>query len=108
MAMGAVPVVVDFGGPGDIVYPGVGYRVSLTNESDVVRQIETVLTDLERDRDLLDRLRQRGMRYARESLSWEGKARIMTQILTWAVGQGPKPDLQPPKTMRPQNFKAPL
>ena len=31
LAMGAVPVVVDFGGPGDIVHPEVGYKVSLTN-----------------------------------------------------------------------------
>ncbi len=98
IAMGAVPVVVDFGGPGDIVHPGVGYKVSLTNEGDVVCQIEKILANLERDRDLLYRLRQQGMRYARECLSWEGKAQIMTQILTWAVGRGPKPDVHPPKT----------
>ena len=36
LAAGAVPVVVDFGGPGDIVHPEVGYKVPLTNESDVV------------------------------------------------------------------------
>ena len=93
-----MPVVVDFGGPGDIVHPGVGYKVSLTNEGDVVCQIEKILANLERDRDLLYRLRQQGMRYARECLSWEGKAQIMTQILTWAVGRGPKPDVHPPKT----------
>ena len=96
LAMGAVPVVVDFGGPGDIVHPAVGYKVSLTNESDVQCEIERVLANLEGDRHLLDRLRQQGMRYARECLSWEGKAQIMTQILTWAVRQGPKPDLHPP------------
>ncbi len=96
LAMGAVPVVVDFGGPGDIVHPAVGYKVSLTNESDVQCEIERVLANLEGDRHLLDRLRQQGMRYARECLSWEGKAQIMTRILTWAVGQGPKPDLHPP------------
>jgi glycosyltransferase involved in cell wall biosynthesis len=105
MAMGAVPVVVDFGGPGDIVQPEVGYKVSLTNESEVQFQIERILTNLERDRDLLHRLRQQGMRYACERLTWEGKAQIMTKILTWVVGQGPKPDLQPPKTMDPQNRK---
>jgi glycosyltransferase involved in cell wall biosynthesis len=98
MAMGAVPVVVDFGGPGDIVQPGVGYKVSLTNESDVVRQIEKVLVNLERDRELLDWLRQECKRHARERLTWEGKAEIMTQILTWSMGRGPKPDLRPPKT----------
>ena len=99
MGMGAVPVVVDFGGPGDIVHPEVGYKVSLTNESDVIRQIEKILADLECDRKLLDSLRERGMRYARECLSWDGKAQIMTQILSCVVGQGPRPNLPPPKIL---------
>ena len=101
LAAGVVPVVVDFGGPGDIVHPEVGYKVSLTDESDVVCQIEKILLDLARDRRLVDRLRQQGMRYARECLSWDGKAQIVTQILRWAVRRAPKPDLQPPKTLYP-------
>ena len=31
-ASGAVPVILDHGGPGDIVYPEVGYKVPPTNE----------------------------------------------------------------------------
>ncbi|MEQ1846791.1 MAG: glycosyltransferase [Nitrospira sp.] len=56
LALGAVPVVADFGGPGDIVNTQVGYRVSLTNEEDMVAQIEKVLIDLARDRIRLVRL----------------------------------------------------
>jgi glycosyltransferase involved in cell wall biosynthesis len=95
LAMGAVPVVADFGGPGDIVNRQVGFKVRLTNENDVVLQIEKILAQLARDSDLVDRLRQRGMRYARECLSWDGKAQIVTQILFWVTRQGPKPDLAP-------------
>ena len=46
LAVGAVPVVADFGGPGDIVHPEVGYKVPLTNESDMVSQIGRILADL--------------------------------------------------------------
>jgi glycosyltransferase involved in cell wall biosynthesis len=102
LAMGAVPVVVDFGGPGDVVRPEVGYKVPLTNESDVVLQIEKVLANLDRDRDLLEQLRQQGMRYARKWLSWDAKAQMVTQILCWAIGRGPKPNLLPPKLLCPQ------
>jgi len=97
LAMGVVPIVADFGGPGDIVHPDVGFKVPLTNEEDVVWQIEKILAELARDRGFLERLRQQGMRYARECLSWERKAQITTQILTWAAQQGPKPYLQPPR-----------
>ena len=43
LACGAVPVVADFGGPGDIVHPEVGYKVPLTNEDDLVAQMEKAL-----------------------------------------------------------------
>jgi glycosyltransferase involved in cell wall biosynthesis len=92
LAMGAVPVVADFGGPGDIVNPEVGFKVLLTNENDVVLQIERILAKLARDSG-----------YVRECLSWDQKAQIVTQVLRWAVGHGAKPDLQPPKALCSQN-----
>lgn len=104
LASGAVPVVVDFGGPGDIVHPEVGYKVSLTNESDVVAQLEKALAELVHDRDLLVRLRQQGMSYVRERLTWEAKAQETTRVLRWAVRQGPKPDLLPPKALARVDF----
>lgn len=58
LAVGAVPVVVDFGGLGDIVHPEVGRKVSLSDEGDVVSKMERILAGLAQDRDLLDRLRQ--------------------------------------------------
>jgi glycosyltransferase involved in cell wall biosynthesis len=99
LAVGAVPLVADFGGPGDIVHPEVGRKVSLTNESDVVAQLERVLGELVNNRSLLDRLREQGMSYARECLTWEAKAQIVTRILEWVLARGPKPDLPPPKAL---------
>jgi glycosyltransferase involved in cell wall biosynthesis len=99
LASGVVPVVVDFGGPGDIVHPEVGYKVPLTNESDIVSQIEKILTNLAGNRDLLSRLRFAGMAYARKRLTWDAKAQSTTRVLNWAVRRGPKPDLPPPKLL---------
>jgi glycosyltransferase involved in cell wall biosynthesis len=99
LASGAVPVVADFGGPGDIVHPDVGYKVPLTNESEVVSEMEKILANLFGNRDLLNRLRQRGMAYARERLTWDAKAQDTTQVLKWVVRRGPKPDLPPPKSL---------
>jgi glycosyltransferase involved in cell wall biosynthesis len=103
LGTGAVPVVADFGGPGDIVHPEVGYKVALTNENDIVEQMEKILTELARDRDRLEQLRRRGMAYVRESLTWDAKAQAVTRVLHWVVRRGPKPDLPSPKDLRPQN-----
>jgi len=99
LATGAVPVVVDFGGPGDIVIPEVGYKVPLTNESDIVAQLEKALAKLVNDRAFLESMRQRGMSYAKDYLTWDAKAQRTTQVLDWAVSRGPKPDFVPPKVL---------
>ena len=99
LAVGTVPIVADFGGPGDIVHPKVGCKVSLTNESDVVSQLEKALGELIHDRDLLERLGQQGRSYARECLTWEAKAQIVTRIMHWVMARGPKPVLSPPKAL---------
>ena len=93
LAAGAVPLILDYGGPGDIVHPDVGYKVPPSNEDEVVSQMEAILKDLAGNRNLLNRLRQQGMSYARECLTWDAKAHATTQVLNWAVRQGPKPDL---------------
>lgn len=102
LATGAVPVVVDFGGPGDIVNADVGCKVPLTNQDEMIAQMQKILAGLEQDRDLLMRLRRNGMAYARERLTWEAKAQSTTQVLDWAVQRGPKPSLVPPKMLHAQ------
>ncbi len=96
LALGAVPVVADFGGPGDIVTPEIGYKIALRNESDLILKLGSILRHLADDRNHLERLRQQGMAYAREHLTWDGKARVVSKVLRWATGHGPKPALDRP------------
>lgn len=97
LGIGAVPVVVDFGGPGDIVHAEVGCKVPLTSESDIVAQMEKVLTELAHDRNRVERLSLQGMAYVRDCLTWEAKAQATSRVLQWAAKKGPKPDFPPPK-----------
>jgi glycosyltransferase involved in cell wall biosynthesis len=98
LAMGAVPVVADYGGPGDIVTDDVGYRIPLTDERQMVAAIESVLKRLASDRPHLEALRVRGATYTREQLTWDAKAQMISRVLRWAVGTGPRPSLMPPRT----------
>jgi glycosyltransferase involved in cell wall biosynthesis len=99
LALGVVPLVADFGGPGDIVHEEVGYKVLLTSESDVVSQMGKILADLAENRCRLEQLRPRCRSYARECLTWDAKAQTITRIVHWAMGHGPKPELPPPKAL---------
>jgi hypothetical protein len=73
--------------------------VPLTNESDMVSEMEKILMGLAQDRELLNRLREQGMTYVRECLTWDAKAERTTRVLNWVSGRGTKPDLPPPKLL---------
>lgn len=99
LALGVVPIVADFGGPGDIVNSKVGYKVPLTNEQDVVAQIEKVVMGLAEEGNCLVQLQNQAMQYAHDQLSWDGKAQLVSKILLWSVGRGLKPSLSSPKAL---------
>jgi glycosyltransferase involved in cell wall biosynthesis len=108
LAYGVMPVVADFGGPGDTVHPEIGCKVSLTNESDVVKQIEHILLSLMQDPNRLNQLRNQGISYAREHLSWDAKAQSITRIMHWVLRQGPKPYFPPPKVLASEYGHSPF
>lgn len=103
LASGAVPVVADVGGPGDIVHSEVGFKVPVNNESDMTQCIDKILTNLAGNRALLNRIRHRGMSYAEGHLTWDAKAQSTTQVLDWVVRRGDKPHLPSPKMLRPEH-----
>jgi glycosyltransferase involved in cell wall biosynthesis len=105
LSLGVVPIVADFGGPGDVVQPRVGCKVRLTNEADVVLQIEQILRTFAQDRDRLERLKEQAVAYAIDYLSWDAKAQAITSIMRWALRQGAKPNLPPPKMLELEHAK---
>lgn len=102
LAHGVVPIVVDYGGPGDTVTSRVGFKIALTNELDMVSQIQSHLWTMANDRGQMAQLQNAGLQYARENLSWDGKARIVSEVLYWVLGNGSKPNLPPAKGIEEQ------
>jgi glycosyltransferase involved in cell wall biosynthesis len=96
LSAGAVPVVADFGGPGDLVTPEIGYAVPMINDGEMIASIRSALQQLADNRTHLETLRKQGMAYARQKLTYDARARVITDVLLWAVGHGPKPELNTP------------
>ena len=91
LAAGAVPIVAAFGGPGDIVRQDVGFRVRLVTPDQVVADIDRHLSALAADRNLLKQLSDNSIAYAHTHLTWDAKARVVSQVLSWVAGNGEKP-----------------
>ena len=99
LSVGCVPIVSNYGGPGDIVVNGrSGFSIDLKGEAYTINELEKILEKLAGDPQLLERMSKEGQRYAREELSWKGKALKMNEIFRWCLKQIPRPNYLPPRT----------
>ena len=80
MASGAVPVVVDYGGPHDLVPEGCGIRVAMTTRDGIVAEYASVLGRALQDREWLAAMSGRGIDHVRSELTWEAKARGFVRL----------------------------
>ena len=64
MAAGLVPIVVDYGGPGEIVRDSFGFKVPLGPEPEMVRGFALALARLVEQPQLLLELRERAREHA--------------------------------------------
>ena len=91
LACGVPPIVVDYGGPADIVTPAVGVKLPLAAADVIARGIAETLTKFDRDRTMLMRMSAEAQTYAADCLTWEVKSDFLTSLIYWAMGRRSAP-----------------
>lgn len=74
MALGVVPVVADYAGPGELVDQTTGIRVVFRDKESLVAGFRDAIGDLIRTPDRLNRLRAAAQQQVLTKLTWEAKA----------------------------------
>jgi len=96
MALGLVPLVVNNGGPGELVTDETGFRVPLGTRASIVEGFRTVLEELARPGERAARMGERARARVLELFTWEVKARQVREVYRWVLGQRDKPDFGMP------------
>ncbi len=87
MAMGVVPVVVDYGGPGELVTRRSGFALPMGTRDQVVAALAEVLHRIVAAPECLAPLSAQAARRAREQFSWPAKARQTLEVYRWVLGR---------------------
>jgi glycosyltransferase involved in cell wall biosynthesis len=80
MLAGAVPIVADCGGPGQIVSEGCGYKVPASSPGALIEEISKIIVHVDRNRDVL---RDKGPKAAKRiatSFSEENYRRVVNLV----------------------------
>lgn len=86
MALGVVPVVIDYAGPGELVVPGTGYKVALGTRTEIVQRLGKQLTDIAAAPENLNEIASNAKHYATTYFSWHAKACQVAQVYNWVLG----------------------
>lgn len=87
MALGLVPLIVDYAGPGELVTEEMGVKVPLGTRAEIVSGFRYELARLS-DRELpLADLGERARARARNHFTWARKAQQVTEVYSWVLGE---------------------
>lgn len=85
MALGVVPLVVDYAGPGELVTEGVGRKVPLGTRAQIIEGFRAALIDLVADRDSLAEMGTRARAHVQDKFLWSCKAEQILDIYAWVL-----------------------
>lgn len=95
MALGVVPMIVDYAGPAELVTPETGIKIPLGNREEIIERLRGELEALTVDgaRQRLATMAAAGRARVMSHFTWAAKAQQVLQIHAWVKGElNSKPD----------------
>ncbi|MDU8926217.1 glycosyltransferase family 4 protein [Alisedimentitalea sp. MJ-SS2] len=91
MALGVVPLIVDYAGPGELVDGEVGVKVPIGSRDAVVSGFRRALEQLSGDPAALAPIAARARVRVEEGFTWARKAEQIGTVYDWVLDRGPRP-----------------
>lgn len=89
MALGLAPLVIDYGGPADLVTREVGIKVPLTTREDTTLALRLALESLTADPGQTAGMGQAAKQRVADFFTWPRRAEQIATIYDWALGHRP-------------------
>lgn len=97
MALGLVPLVLDYGGPGELVSPSTGFAIPMGSRQQVIERLRAALRRLAGEPSLIRPIGRRARERALTLFTWDAKARQMLEVYRWVSGRSTtRPDFGMP------------
>ena len=96
MALGLVPIVVDYGGPGELVTPGTGVALPMGSRAEIVAALRAVLQRFVDDPSDIRTMGARARARVFRNFTWKKKAEQMLEVYRWVLGRRDRPDFGMP------------
>jgi glycosyltransferase involved in cell wall biosynthesis len=85
MMMGLVPIVVDYGGPGELVTKSTGYTVPMGSRAEIVARFREILSRLIAEPSIIAEMGERARDRVLTHFTWDAKARQTLEVYRWVL-----------------------
>lgn len=85
MACGVVPIVIAYGGPGELVTPECGFAIPIGARATITRQIETTVAAIANNEFNLDVMSPAAKERIAKLYSWQAKAAQISAVYQWLL-----------------------
>ena len=85
MALGVVPVVLDWGGPPELVPAECGFTVPMGSPESIIANLRDRLADLASNPSQLDALSRNAQLHVRKRFTWQAKAAQVLEVYNWVM-----------------------
>lgn len=86
MALGIVPLVVDYAGPGELVKDGLGFKLPLGSRSEIIGAFRQELQRIATEPDALPKVGTAARSHVEKLLTWDQKAKQVAGVYDWVLG----------------------
>ncbi|MBY6004061.1 glycosyltransferase family 4 protein [Salipiger bermudensis] len=91
MALGVVPMIVDYAGPGELVVPGTGIKLPCSRRDEIVAGFAAELARLAEDPSGLAAMAAAAQARVADRFTWARKAEQVAQVYAWLRAGRPAP-----------------
>ena len=96
MAIGLMPIVVNYGGPGEMVTPSTGYKVPLGDRQHIISGFRKVLNDVVTYPGQVDALGENARARILSKFTWQERAKQTLEVYRWALSKDTEQALPKP------------
>lgn len=91
MALGMVPLIVDYGGPGEIVTAKTGFKIPIGTKRAITDHARAKLEEIAANRHDLKQMAKDGRQRIEALYTWERKAQQISEVYEWVSGTRDRP-----------------
>jgi glycosyltransferase involved in cell wall biosynthesis len=85
MAVGVVPIVVDYGGPAELVTDRTGWLVPIGSREQIIARLRSLLIELTENPSRIDAKSPAAIARARTQFTWQAKAEQVMEVYKWVL-----------------------